>query len=151
MLPEDQVANMTLDQVNKEIENRYELMNQMTGWLYPSILSDEINQLLKRRMEFEPEPVKLQGPPGTENPTKYLGELATGVSLPEPRIIPNFELEIFPKIKKVLKEKYAGWDHGSMLCPGKAHHLSFRLKKDGQIKMLHFLESDHDVWYEDAS
>jgi hypothetical protein len=49
MIPENELESMDLETVNVEIERRYELLNQMVGWLYPSIVNDEIKQLLKRK------------------------------------------------------------------------------------------------------
>ncbi len=49
MLSEEQLEKMDLD---KEIKDRQDLINQMVGWLYPSILAEEINQLLKKKEEL---------------------------------------------------------------------------------------------------
>lgn len=40
---------LTVDEIDKEIESRHQLISQMVGQLYPSILSDEIGQLLERK------------------------------------------------------------------------------------------------------
>ena len=40
MINESELQMMDLDTVNKEIESRYKLLDQMVGTLYPSILHD---------------------------------------------------------------------------------------------------------------
>lgn len=47
----------------KEIEDRKSLIREMVGWLYPSILSDEIRALGSRYWE----PVESQIPPPQTN------------------------------------------------------------------------------------
>lgn len=149
MISEKELAAMDLDTVNKQIEMRHELLNQMVGSLYPSIVEEEIQQLLVRRNDLL-EPVKyihLKSP--FVNPNEALGQLATGVSITPIRVYS--ELDIFPKIKQVLKEKYGDWSWGnSSCCPGKPRHLTYRLQKGNEVKYVHFLESDHDIYYEDA-
>ncbi len=39
--------DLTDEEIDEEIATRRDLMKQMVGWLYPSILSDEIETLLE--------------------------------------------------------------------------------------------------------
>ena len=53
MLTQDQLrALRTEAQVEAEIEKRRTQMRGMAGWLYPSIVADEIVQLANRRREI---------------------------------------------------------------------------------------------------
>lgn len=43
----------TPEEIDAEIEQRRQLISQMVGQLYPSILSDEIDQLQKRKSQLQ--------------------------------------------------------------------------------------------------
>lgn len=47
-----QFDNLTADQIREEITQRLELLPQLVGWLYPSILADEIAQLREKYVEL---------------------------------------------------------------------------------------------------
>ena len=44
---------MDMPTLEKEMKSRRELRSQMCGWLYPSILTDEIAQLSERHTELK--------------------------------------------------------------------------------------------------
>lgn len=47
MLPQDEVDKMRDCQLRKAIADRYLVLPTLVGWLYPSIIQDEIHQLQK--------------------------------------------------------------------------------------------------------
>ena len=52
MIPKEKLDKMDLPTIEEEINSRQELLKQMVGTLYPSILEDEIIQLVERRAEL---------------------------------------------------------------------------------------------------
>jgi hypothetical protein len=42
-----------LEEIENQLKIRQELRDQMVGTLYPTIIQDEINRLLKRRTDIE--------------------------------------------------------------------------------------------------
>lgn len=51
MINQEQLNKMNEDTVKKEIDSRRQLMDQMVGTLYPSILADELVQLYEKQYE----------------------------------------------------------------------------------------------------
>lgn len=49
MITKEKLEQLTVEEIDKEIESRRQLVQQMVGTLYPSILNDEIEQLLSRK------------------------------------------------------------------------------------------------------
>jgi hypothetical protein len=49
MLPKEQFEKMSKEELEEQIKVRRELLGQMVGWLYTSVLNDEIEELQKRR------------------------------------------------------------------------------------------------------
>lgn len=49
MLDEKFLQSLSIEQIDKEIKLRKDLINEMVGWLYPTILRDEICQLVLQR------------------------------------------------------------------------------------------------------
>ena len=45
--------------------------------------------------------------------------------------------EKLPEVKRILDEKYPGWQVSDLLTPGKAWHHTLLLNKDGQKKIVH--------------
>ena len=45
MKSKEEWQDLTDEEIDKEIKIRYDLMSQMVGWLYPSIIGDEIGAL----------------------------------------------------------------------------------------------------------
>jgi len=43
--------NLTDEEIDEEIKARKKMINQMVGWLYPSILSGEIETLLELKKD----------------------------------------------------------------------------------------------------
>ena len=58
-----------------------------------------------------------------------------------------FESPLVKDAKKAIEETLPGWkaDNGP-LCPGKAWHLTFRIVKDNEYKIVHVRESDLKVF-----
>jgi hypothetical protein len=52
MIREDELNRMTLIDIQKEINTREKLLEQMVGNFYPSILWSELDQLVERRTEL---------------------------------------------------------------------------------------------------
>lgn len=52
MIPQVTLSKMDLETVEKEIKSRQELLEVMVGWLYPSILRSELEQLYEKRDEL---------------------------------------------------------------------------------------------------
>lgn len=52
MIPQEELSKMDLPTIEKEVGKRRELIKQMVGTLYPSIVADEIAQLCERRAEL---------------------------------------------------------------------------------------------------
>lgn len=48
MISKEELEKMDKPTLEKEIKSRWEMMDQMVGWLYPTILADEITQLSER-------------------------------------------------------------------------------------------------------
>jgi hypothetical protein len=54
MLKDEDLKQMDLDTVEKEIKSRYDLLEMMVGTLYPSIIWAELGQLFERQSELWP-------------------------------------------------------------------------------------------------
>ena len=48
MISKEELEKMDKSTLENEIKKRRELLNQMVGWLYPAIITDEIIQLQER-------------------------------------------------------------------------------------------------------
>lgn len=49
MVPRERFGELTVEQIDKEIEERREMMSLMVGWLYPRVLAGEIDELVELR------------------------------------------------------------------------------------------------------
>ena len=49
MVAPDKFGGLTTEEIDREVRERREMIGQMFGWLYPSILSGEIEELLRLR------------------------------------------------------------------------------------------------------
>jgi hypothetical protein len=49
MVPPSEFSGLTAEEIDREVRERREMIGQMFGWLYPSILSGEIEELLRLR------------------------------------------------------------------------------------------------------
>ena len=49
MVPPSEFGGLTAEEIDREVRERREMISQMFGWLYPSILSGEIEELLRLR------------------------------------------------------------------------------------------------------
>lgn len=52
MIKEEVLNNLTIEEIEKAILERCELIKQLVGQLYPSILWSEISQLRERQAEL---------------------------------------------------------------------------------------------------
>jgi hypothetical protein len=53
MINKEELDKMDMPTLEKEMKSRRALREQMVGWLYPSILTDEIAQLAERHAELQ--------------------------------------------------------------------------------------------------
>lgn len=53
MIPRERFGELSIEQIDKEIEERQELRSLMVGWLYPRVLTDEIGELVEIRAAAE--------------------------------------------------------------------------------------------------
>lgn len=49
MVPSDEFGGLTPEEIDREVRERRALIGRMVGWLYPSVLQDEIEELLRLR------------------------------------------------------------------------------------------------------
>jgi len=62
MVTESELNQMTPGQILEAIQSRHNQIKQMVGWLYPSVLRGEIDQLYKRLNELRRKELNKESP-----------------------------------------------------------------------------------------